>query len=58
MNNSAIPTPVAKLFMKSVDDTSLDVLHIGGEKLGDFVCSEAYRVIDSYGPTESFAYVC
>ena len=58
VSHAAIPTPVAKLFMKSVDDTSLDVLHIGGEKLGDFVCSEAYRVIDSYGPTESFAYVC
>ena len=58
VSHAAIPTPVAKLFMKNVDDTSLDVLHIGGEKLGDFVCSEAYRVIDSYGPTESFAYVC
>ena len=31
-----ITTQVAKLFMQSNDSTSLDVLMVGDEKLGDF----------------------
>ena len=58
VSHVAIPTQVGKLFMESVDETSLDVLLVGGEKLGDFVCSGAYRVVDGYGPTESFAFIC
>ena len=58
VSHVAFTTQVGKLFMESVDETSLDVLHVGGEKLGDFVCSGAYRVVDGYGPTESFAFVC
>ena len=54
----AMPTQVAKLFMESVDETSLELLHIAGENLGDINCPESYRVVDAYGPTESFAFVC
>ena len=53
----AMPTQVAKLFMESVDETSLELLHIAGESLGDINCPESYRVVDAYGPTESFAFV-
>ncbi|WP_461463266.1 D-alanine--poly(phosphoribitol) ligase subunit DltA, partial [Methanobrevibacter sp.] len=58
VSHVAMPTPVGKLFMESIDETSLDVLLVGGEMLGDFVCSGTYRVVDGYGPTESFAFIC
>ena len=58
VSHVAITTQVGKLFVESVDETSLDVLLVGGEKLGDFTSPENYRLIESYGPTESFAFVC
>ena len=57
VSHVAIPTQVGKLFVESVDDTSLDVLLVGGEKLGDFVSPANYRLIESYGPTESFCFI-
>ncbi|WP_461463692.1 non-ribosomal peptide synthetase, partial [Methanobrevibacter sp.] len=50
-------TQVAKWFMESIDETSLDVLVTGGEKLGEFNSPKGYSLIDSYGPTESFGFV-
>ena len=52
-----ITTQVGKLFVESVDETSLDVLHVGGEKLDEFISPDGYRLIDGYGPTESFTFI-
>lgn len=43
--------------MQSVENTSLNVLLVIGEKLGEFESPKGYRLIDAYGPTEAFAYV-
>ena len=57
VSHTYMATQVAKLFMESIDETSLDVLVTGGEKLGEFSSPEGYSLIDSYGPTESFGFV-
>ena len=54
---SAIPTPVAKLFMQTVEDTSLKSLSIGGEKLGEFENPLNHMLIDEFGPTEAFSFI-
>ena len=53
-----ITTQVAKLFAETIDESSLDILLIGGDKLGNVRNPEGYTLIDGYGPTEAFAYVC
>ncbi|WP_296888834.1 non-ribosomal peptide synthetase [uncultured Methanobrevibacter sp.] len=57
VSHAFITTQVGKLFMRSVEDTSLDVLLVAGEKLGEFESPKDYRLIDAYGPTEAFAFV-
>ena len=57
VTHTMITTQVGKLFMESVEDTSLDVLMVGGEKLGDFESPEDYLLIDGFGPTETFAFI-
>ena len=52
-----ITTQVGKLFIQSVDETSLDVLLVAGEKLGEFESPKDYQLVDAYGPTEAFAFV-
>ncbi|MBQ6512602.1 condensation domain-containing protein [Methanobrevibacter sp.] len=52
-----ITTQVGKLFMQSIEKTSLNVLVVGGEKLGEFESPENYDLIDIYGPTEAFVFV-
>ena len=52
-----ITTQVSKLFMQSVNNTSLKVLSVGGEKLGEFESPDDYVVMDDYGPTEAFAFI-
>ena len=52
-----ITTQVSKLFMQSIDKTSIKVLSVGGEKLGDLECPEDFIVMDDYGPTEAFAFI-
>ena len=52
-----ITTQVAKLFMGVVDNVSLKVLLVGGEKLGQIENLDDYVLIDAYGPTEAFAFV-
>ena len=54
VSQTFISTQMGKLFMQSVDDTSLDVLLVAGEKLGEFESPKNYRLIDAYGPTEAF----
>ena len=57
VTHTIITTQVAKLFMENVDNTSLDILFVIGEKLGDVSSPKGYRLVDAYGPTESIAYV-
>ncbi|WP_407415860.1 amino acid adenylation domain-containing protein, partial [Methanobrevibacter sp.] len=57
VNHAWITTSVGKLFMNSVDITSLDILICGGEKLGEFESPKDYTLIDVCGPTEAFEHV-
>ena len=57
VSHAFITIQVGKLFMESVDDTSLDLLLVAGEKLGKVKSPKDYRLIDAYGPTEAFAFV-
>ena len=57
VTHTMITTQVGKLFMEAVGETSLDVLTVGGEKLGDFENPDDYILIDGFGPTETFAFI-
>ena len=57
ITHTFITTQVGKLFVQSVENTSLNVLVVGGEKLGEFESPEGYDFIDIYGPTEAFVFV-
>ena len=57
VSHTYVTTQVGKLFMESVDETSLDIMLVGGEKLGNFIMPKGYRVIDAYGPTEAYTFV-
>ena len=57
VTHTMITTQVGKLFMENVKETSLDVLMVGGEKLGDFKSPEDYLLIDGFGPTETFGFI-
>ena len=57
VTQTLITTQVGKLFMQTVDKTSLKVLCVGGEKLGEFQSPENYKLIDMYGPTETCVYI-
>ena len=57
VTHTMITTQVGKLFMQSVESTSLKVLLVGGEKLGDFESPEKYLLVDGFGPTEAFAFI-
>ena len=57
VTHSFITTQVGKLFVQNIQDTSLDVLLVGGEKLGEFESPDNYCLVDIYGPTEAFAYI-
>ena len=57
ITHSFITTQVGKLFIKIVDESSLDFLFVIGEKLGEIESPKNYKLIDSYGPTETFNFV-
>ena len=57
VTHTFISTQVGKLFMEQINNTSLKILTLGGEKLGEFESPEDYLLVDAYGPTEAFAYV-
>jgi len=57
ITHTFITTQVGKMFVNNVEDTSLDVLVVGGEKLGEFASPKNYKLIDIYGPTEAFVFV-
>ena len=52
-----ITTQVGKLFVGEIKESSLKVLRVGGEKLGEIENLGDYILIDRYGPTESFAFI-
>ena len=57
VTHTLITTQVSKLFMQNVENTSLDVLLVGGEKLGEFESPNDYTLIDAYGPTETCVFI-
>ena len=57
VTHAFLTTQIAKLFMESVSDISLDVLLVAGEKLGEVENPDNYELIDAYGPTEAFAFM-
>ena len=56
VTHSFITTQIGKLFVETIDESSLDVLIIGGEKLGEFESPNDYLLVDAYGPTEAFTF--
>ncbi|MBQ2613108.1 MAG: amino acid adenylation domain-containing protein, partial [Methanobrevibacter sp.] len=57
VNHTLITSQVGKLFMKDIEKTSLDVLLVGGEKLGEFESPEDYLLVDAFGPTEACVFI-
>lgn len=57
VTHTLITSQVGKLFMQSVESTSLDVLLVGGEKLGEFESPEDYLLVDAFGPTEATVFI-
>uniref|UniRef100_UPI00388DB6AC amino acid adenylation domain-containing protein n=1 Tax=Methanobrevibacter sp. TaxID=66852 RepID=UPI00388DB6AC len=57
VTHTLITTQVGKLFIESVDDTSLKFLIVGGEKLGEFESPEDYILVDAFGPTEACVFI-
>ena len=57
ITHTMLTTQVGRLFVQSINDTTLKVLILGGERLGELQDSFSYHVIDAYGPTETFAYI-
>ena len=57
VTHTMMTTQVGKLFMQNVDNSSLDVLLVGGEKLGKFEDPKNYHLVDGFGPTETFAFI-
>ncbi|WP_405295390.1 D-alanine--poly(phosphoribitol) ligase subunit DltA [Methanobrevibacter sp.] len=53
VTHTIITTPVGKLFMHEIDDSSLDYLFVGGEKLGEIESPKNYQLVDEYGPSEA-----
>ena len=57
VTHTMITTQVGKLFMETIKDSSLDLLLVGGEKLGKVFSPENYDLFDIYGPTECCAFI-
>ncbi|WP_296891363.1 amino acid adenylation domain-containing protein, partial [uncultured Methanobrevibacter sp.] len=57
VTHTLITAQVGKLFMESIDYTSLKVLLVGGEKLGKFESPEDYILVDAFGPTEACVFI-
>ena len=57
VTHTLITSQVGRLFMESVDETSLKVLLVGGEKLGEVQSPENYVLVDAFGPTEACVFI-
>ena len=53
VTHTLITTQVGKLFVNSIDETSLKCLLVAGEKLGTVDLPNNYILSDVYGPTEA-----
>ena len=53
VTHTMITTQVGKLFMETIENTSLKYLFVGGEKLGKTESPKDYILVDEYGPTET-----
>ena len=52
VTHTFITTQIAKLFVKTISETSLKYLRTGGEKLGSVEPPQNYILTDLYGPAE------
>ena len=57
VTHSFLTTQVGKLFVQNIENTSLDTLLVGGEKLGEIQSPDNYNLIDIYGPTEAYTFI-
>ena len=57
VTHTLITSQVARLFMQTIQDTSLEVLLVGGEKLGEFESPKDYLLVDAFGPTEACVFI-
>ncbi|WP_296891257.1 AMP-binding protein, partial [uncultured Methanobrevibacter sp.] len=57
ITHTLITTQIGKMFINTIESTSLDVLLVGGEKLGEIESPKNYLLADAYGPTESCVFV-
>ena len=57
ITHTLITSQVGRLFMKNIKDTSIEVLLVGGEKLGEFESPDNYLLVDAFGPTEACVFI-
>ena len=57
VTHTLITSQVGRLFVQGVKNTSLDVLLVGGEKLGEIENPDRYLLVDAFGPTESCVFI-
>ena len=57
VTHTMMTTQLGKLFMENVENDSLKVLLVGGEKLGEYDNTNNYQLVDGFGPTETFSFV-
>ena len=57
VTHTLITTQVAKLYMETIKESPLNVLLIGGEKLGEFNNPNDYHFVNGFGLTEVFSFV-
>ena len=57
VTHAFLTTQLGKLFVQNIKDTSLDLLLVVGEKLGEIESPDNYALVDAFGPTEAFAFM-
>ena len=57
ITHTFMSTKVGMIFMETIEDTSLKLLSVGGEKLGSFDYHRDYCLVDGFGPTEAFDFI-
>ena len=57
ITHTLITSQVGRLFIQTIENTSLDVLLVGGEKLGEIESPENYLLVDAFGPTEACVFI-
>ena len=57
ITHTFMSTKLGMIFMETIEDTSLKLLSVGGEKLGLFDYHRDYCLVDGFGPTETFDFI-